>query len=61
MRGYQYTRSEADIYVERIRPVYEVLPFSYIEKEIICTPFSSKSERNAKYFSFSSASASSSV
>lgn len=32
VRGYQYTRSEADIYVERIRPVYEVLPFSYIEK-----------------------------
>ena len=32
IRHYQYTRSDADIYVERIRPVYEVLPFYYIEK-----------------------------
>lgn len=32
VRYYQYTRSDADIYVERIRPVYEVLPFYYIEK-----------------------------
>lgn len=32
VRCYQYTRSDADIYVERICSVYEVLPFYYIEK-----------------------------
>lgn len=32
VRHYQYTRSDADIYVERIQDVYEVLPFDYIKK-----------------------------
>jgi len=33
VRRYQYTRADADIYVERIREVYEAIPFDYIKKE----------------------------
>lgn len=33
VRNYQYTRSDADIYVERIQDVYQVLPFDYIRKD----------------------------
>lgn len=32
IRKFQYTRADADIYVERMEPVYEVLPFYYINK-----------------------------
>lgn len=32
VRKYQYTRADADIYVERMQAVYEVLPFDYIKK-----------------------------
>ena len=32
IRKYQYIRSDADIYVQRIRDVYEELPFYYMEK-----------------------------
>ena len=33
IRSYQYTRSDADIYVERTQDVYQVLPFDYIYKD----------------------------
>ncbi len=33
VRKYQYTRADADIYVERTREVYETIPFDYIKKE----------------------------
>lgn len=32
IRKYQYIRSDADIYVQRIQEVYEELPFYYMEK-----------------------------
>ncbi|MGN1147137.1 MAG: sporulation protein YqfD [Lachnospiraceae bacterium] len=32
VRKFQYTRADADIYVERTQAVYEVLPFYYIKK-----------------------------
>ena len=32
IRKYQYTRADADIYIERIENVYETLPFDYIKK-----------------------------
>lgn len=32
VRKYQYTRADADIYIERIENVYETLPFDYIKK-----------------------------
>lgn len=43
IRKYQYTKADADIYVERIREVYETLPFDYIKKEYtgrICKRYS---------------------
>lgn len=32
VRGYQYTRADADIYLERMEPVHIELPFTYIKK-----------------------------
>ncbi len=32
VRKYQYMRSDADIYVQRVQEVYEELPFYYLEK-----------------------------
>lgn len=32
IRKYQYTHSDADIFVERIQDVYETLPFDYVKK-----------------------------
>lgn len=32
VRKYQYTNADADIYVERMQDVYEVLPFDYVKK-----------------------------
>ncbi len=32
IRKYQYTRADADIFVERIQDVYEAIPFDYIKK-----------------------------
>lgn len=43
VKKYQYTKADADIYVERIREVYETLPFDYIKKEYtgrICKRYS---------------------
>lgn len=43
IKKYQYTKADADIYVERIREVYETLPFDYIKKEYtgrICKRYS---------------------
>ena len=32
IRKYQYTHSDADIFVERIQGIYEALPFDYVKK-----------------------------
>lgn len=43
IKKYQYAKADADIYVERIREVYETLPFDYMKKEYtgrICKRYS---------------------